>query len=219
MRPPHQQSAATTPALRGPTRSSQPPQMAAEVPSSTKNSVYIQPRSNWVQSQLVVNSALPVMSELAAEGGGIARADDRLAGARRNAERAAERQPEHAEAIGHADAEMDGKRRRRNEPAIIAWRRDDALLVQETDLLVRVRRTIHARHGVSLPHGALGASDVLVGGNLYGLEFGRKALAKRNCKGASNTSHGRPRRRRLEWICDSAVTARGAGCRGAQLRS
>ena len=37
----------------------------------------------------------------------------------------------------------------------------------------------------SLPHGALGASNVLVGGNLYGLEFGRKALAKRNCKGAS----------------------------------
>ena len=70
MRPPHQHSAATTPALRGPTRSSQPPQMAAEMPSSTKNSVYIQPRSNWVQSQLVVNSALPVMSELAAEGGG-----------------------------------------------------------------------------------------------------------------------------------------------------
>ncbi len=64
MRPPHQQSAATTPALRGPTRSSQPPQMAAEVPSSTKNSVYIQPRSNWVQSQLVVNSALPVMRSL-----------------------------------------------------------------------------------------------------------------------------------------------------------
>src|SRR3546814_9392488 len=64
MRPPHQQSAATTPALRGPTRSSQPPQMAAEVPSSTKNSVYIQPRSNWVQSQLVVKSACPVMISL-----------------------------------------------------------------------------------------------------------------------------------------------------------
>ena len=64
MRPPHQQSAATTPALRGPTRSSQPPQMAAEVPSSTKNSVYIQPRSNWVQSQSVANRAWAVMATL-----------------------------------------------------------------------------------------------------------------------------------------------------------
>jgi hypothetical protein len=65
-------------------------------------------------------------------------------------------------------------------------------------VLARVCRTIHARHGVFLPHGALGASNVLAGGNLYGLEFGRKTLAKRNCKGASNTSHGLPRRRRLE---------------------
>ena len=35
--------AATTPALRGPTRSSQPPHSAAEQPRKTKNSVYIQP--------------------------------------------------------------------------------------------------------------------------------------------------------------------------------
>ena len=32
--------------------------MAAETPSSTKNSVYIQPRSAMRQSQLVVNSAV-----------------------------------------------------------------------------------------------------------------------------------------------------------------
>src|SRR5690606_30671938 len=46
-----QQNAATTPALRGPARSSQPPQIAAEEPSSTKNSVYIQPSSETRQSQ------------------------------------------------------------------------------------------------------------------------------------------------------------------------
>ncbi len=57
MRPPPQHSAATTPALRGPTRSSQPPQIAAETPSSTKNSVNIQPMLATRQSQVVVNSS------------------------------------------------------------------------------------------------------------------------------------------------------------------
>src|SRR5947208_3231973 len=56
-RPPPQHSAATTPALRGPARSSQPPQIAADTPSSTKNSVYIQPRLEIFQSQVVVNSS------------------------------------------------------------------------------------------------------------------------------------------------------------------
>src|SRR5947209_2034566 len=41
--PPLQQHAATTPALRGPSRSTHGPKSAAEEPSSTKNSVYIQP--------------------------------------------------------------------------------------------------------------------------------------------------------------------------------
>jgi hypothetical protein len=43
--------------LRGPTRSSHPPQIAAETPSSTKNSVNIQPMLATFQSQLVVNSS------------------------------------------------------------------------------------------------------------------------------------------------------------------
>ena len=54
--PPHQHSADTTPALRGPARSSQPPHRAALEPSSTKNRVYIQPRVEICQSQPVVNS-------------------------------------------------------------------------------------------------------------------------------------------------------------------
>src|ERR1700751_2229722 len=56
-RPPHQHNAATNAALRGPTRSSQPPQIAAETPRITKNSVYIQPMLATFQSQVVVNSS------------------------------------------------------------------------------------------------------------------------------------------------------------------
>ena len=52
--PPHQQNAATTPALRGPTRSTQPPQIAAEEPRKMKKSIYIGARSTTRQSQLVV---------------------------------------------------------------------------------------------------------------------------------------------------------------------
>src|SRR3954471_9354405 len=55
--PPHQHTADTTPALRGPARSSQPPQSAALDPRNTKNSVYIQPRIGLSQSQVVVNNS------------------------------------------------------------------------------------------------------------------------------------------------------------------
>src|ERR1019366_8209759 len=60
IRPPHQQSAANTPALRGPARSSQPPQIAADDPRRTKNSVNIQPRSNCDHSHVVAVNALSV---------------------------------------------------------------------------------------------------------------------------------------------------------------
>src|SRR5262245_28008244 len=55
--PPHQHSALTRPALRGPARSSQPPQIAAAQPRNTKNSVYIQPSVATRQSHVVVNSS------------------------------------------------------------------------------------------------------------------------------------------------------------------
>src|SRR3989344_2876105 len=55
-RPPHQHSADTTPALRGPTCSSHPPQSAALEPRKTKNSVYIKPSIGLSQSHVVVNS-------------------------------------------------------------------------------------------------------------------------------------------------------------------
>src|SRR6478672_5881671 len=53
--PPHQHTAATTPALRGPARSSQPPQTAAAMPRIRKNSVNIHPRVEMCQSQLLAN--------------------------------------------------------------------------------------------------------------------------------------------------------------------
>src|ERR1700744_5067050 len=55
--PPPQRQAPTTPPLRGPARSSQPPQIAAATPSTTKNSVYIQPMLATFQSQVVVNNS------------------------------------------------------------------------------------------------------------------------------------------------------------------
>src|SRR3954453_21365829 len=56
-RPPPQHRAATKPALRGPARSCHPPQIAAETPRMTKNSVYIHPRLATFQSQVVVKSS------------------------------------------------------------------------------------------------------------------------------------------------------------------
>src|SRR5438270_13276966 len=60
-KPPPQHNAATTPAFLGPTRSSQPPQIAADTPSSTKNSVYIQPMLATRQSHVVVNSSCTIV--------------------------------------------------------------------------------------------------------------------------------------------------------------
>src|SRR3954447_9013877 len=62
-RPPHQHSAETNAALRGPTRSSQPPQSAAAEPRNTKKSVYIQPSVDTFQSQVDANTdAMKLMS-------------------------------------------------------------------------------------------------------------------------------------------------------------
>ncbi len=77
-RPPPQHSAATTPALRGPARSSQPPQIAAETPSTTKNSVYIQPRLATFQSQVVVNNSC--ISEMSGQAFGAVRPTARESG-------------------------------------------------------------------------------------------------------------------------------------------
>src|SRR5260370_32486984 len=50
MNPPPQQQAATTAALRGPSRSTQAPNSAADEPRNTKNSVYIHPSVLTFQS-------------------------------------------------------------------------------------------------------------------------------------------------------------------------
>lgn len=45
-----------------------------------------------------------------------------------------QRQPEHTEAVGHADAQMNAERGWRHEPAIESRLGDDALTVQQTGL-------------------------------------------------------------------------------------
>ena len=107
IRPPPQQIAATKPALRGPARSSQPPQIAAETPNATKNSVNIHPMLATFQSQVVVNSsctrdmsgqALGAVSPIARDNGS----------------------QNTREAVSHADTQMNAKCRRRHQPAIEA---------------------------------------------------------------------------------------------------
>jgi hypothetical protein len=52
IRPPHQQQAETKPALRGPARSSHPPQIAEAAPRKTKNRAYTIPSSLIFQSHV-----------------------------------------------------------------------------------------------------------------------------------------------------------------------
>ena len=135
-RPPPQHSAATAPALRGPARSSQPPQIAAETPSTTKNSVYIQPMLATFQSQVVVKSSCTQRN---------IRASFRCG----EADRARQRQPEHAEPIGHTDAEMNTKRGRWHEPAVEAWLRDRVLAIENPRSVTRRGpRAADCRHSI-----------------------------------------------------------------------
>ncbi len=77
--PPPQQNAATTPALRGPSRSSQWPKTAAEDPRKTKNSVNIQPSVLIFQSQFVANR-LEIKPMSAGHGMGLSMPMARLSG-------------------------------------------------------------------------------------------------------------------------------------------
>ena len=115
-RPPDQHKAATTPALRGPARSSQPPQTAAAMPRTTMNRVNIQFRSATSQSQLVVNSAFRMLDP-AGQASGLP-----------PPMRPRQRQPEDAEAVRHADAQMDGECGRRHQPAIVSRCGNDTTL-------------------------------------------------------------------------------------------
>src|SRR6185312_15504368 len=56
-KPPPQQHAATKPALRGPTRSSQPPHSAADKPRKTMNNVNVNVSAPTDQSHVVVNNS------------------------------------------------------------------------------------------------------------------------------------------------------------------
>ena len=101
--------------MRGPADSSQWPKTAADEPRKTKKSVNVHP------SQLIFQS----------QSGGDERRE-KAEGFRTflrlcAADGARERQPEDGKAIGHADAEMDGERRRRDKPAIECRQCDGSL--------------------------------------------------------------------------------------------
>ena len=137
--PPLQQKAATTPAFRGPARSSQPPQSAAEEPSTTKNNVYIQPRSPIVQSHVVLTRG----REQALVGTGVGLADP---------DRARQRQPEHAEAVSHADAQMDRQRAGRHQPTIIPRPRNGPGPIENTHGFARDGAAdLNSTHAFILP--------------------------------------------------------------------
>ena len=73
--------------------------------------------------------------DLAEEGGRVAGTRDGLVETLSRADGAPERQPKHAEAVGHADAEMDGERGRRHEPAVIVRRRNNPGLVEQAGMI------------------------------------------------------------------------------------
>src|SRR5712671_1066268 len=137
--PPHQHSAATTPALRGPARSSHPPQTAADDPSSTK-------RVHPAQAR---NAPVARRGEKLAEERDI-RTGDTLV----ETDCARERQPEHAEAIGHADAQMDAKGGRRHQPAIEARLGNDALPVEQSQRWPKAACLFDRRHCGFLRYGS-----------------------------------------------------------------
>src|SRR5215831_12782522 len=82
----------------------------------------IQPRSNCVQSQSVAKRAWPVMATLPPEGSGVTGAGEGHVQSLCHADGTAEREPEHAEAVRHANAKMNGERRWRYKPAVIVGR-------------------------------------------------------------------------------------------------
>ena len=117
-RPPHQHSAATKPALRGPTRSSQPPHRAADDAEHDEEQSEHPPEAR----------DLPITC-----GGEELRPQRHIrAGLRRGqSDRARQRQPEHREAVGHADAQMDAERCRRHQPAIEPGGRNGPLAIKK----------------------------------------------------------------------------------------
>ena len=87
------------------------------------------PSSNTTSRSLTRQSQLLREQHLAERHGG--RTGLRLI----EADRVRQRQPEHAEAIGHADAKMNSERGGRHEPAVEARFCDDVLARKKTGLL------------------------------------------------------------------------------------
>ena len=81
--------------------------------------------------------------DLAPEGGGVTGAGDGLVQSLGDADGAAEREPEHAEAVGHANAKMNGESCRRYKPAVIVGRSDNPLLVEQSEMITYGSRCRH----------------------------------------------------------------------------
>src|SRR4029077_8245183 len=58
-------------------------------------------------------------------------------------ERTLQRLPEHAEAIGHADAKVDGESCRRDKPAVIVGGSDNPLFVEQSEMITYGSRSRH----------------------------------------------------------------------------
>src|SRR5262245_20205135 len=107
---------------------------------------------------------------LAEEGGGVAGTGEGLVETLRDADGAPQRQPENAEAIGHADAEMDRERGRRHEPAVVTRRRNDVRLVEKADTIARGHGLFSSRHAAPPELGFIATTW----GSLAGLGRDRK---------------------------------------------
>ncbi len=96
-----------------------------------------------------------------------------------DAERARQRQPEHAQPIGHADAQMDAERRGRHEPAVEAGSSDGALAIEQPARLRSVPVRASMAVIVSLPCHPLSESR---------LRFARSATRRTHCRPAGEAS-------------------------------
>jgi hypothetical protein len=115
--PPHQHRAETTPALRGPL------EPAAEQCGGSAE----QHEEQRVDPDEVADAPVAACGRQRLEKRKV-RTGARLL----DADRPRQRQPEHAEAIGHADAEMDGERCRRDQPSVEAGPSDDPRAIEKS---------------------------------------------------------------------------------------
>ncbi len=106
-------------------------------------------------------------------------------------ERTRQRQPEHAEPIGHAYAEMNAQRCRRHQPAIEAGGRDGSFLVEDAGRTGRCERNVGCRHRYNLQirglTGTCGGTSGIIGWatqrRTYARRCDARATDRSSCRG------------------------------------